>query len=296
MNNIEEIKGQNQFDCFIKMYSYVANAILDTCGNRGERAVRNALQNYGEDRGENLRKLHLEQGIKTNLSSLMAAENCCGEDPRFFRSTVRATEQVQLWEVYSCPLEHMWRSMNSKRAGSFYCEECVHSMVKAYTGGKGQANLSDRMTCGRDTYCRFSLYYRPANLDEEQKQESFGPEGNNAEKVYEVKVHFIKLYYYLLKEASEILGQEGINAVAVGLRGLAEDMEKALKTEADHVGRSVDRRFLEEFFPVETEMGKETLWEEYSANDAERLLRTNLIRPLEKALDLEKQEGTSCIV
>lgn len=287
MNNIEEIKGQNQFDCFIKMYTYLTNAILCTCGNRGERAVRNALQKYGEDRGGKLRKAHLEQGIKTNLSSLMAAENCCGEDPRFFRNTVEASQQVQLWEVYSCPLEHMWKRMNSGKAGSFYCEECVHSLVKAYTGGKGQANLSDRMTCERDTYCRFSLYYRPANMDEEQKSESFGPEGSpEAEPVYSVKEHFIKLYYYLLKEAAELLGKDGINAVAAGLRMLAKDMEEVLKTEADHIGQPVSREFLEEFFPVETEAHKEKLWEEYSANNAEKLLWINFIRPLEKALNL----------
>ena len=286
MNNIEEIKGQNQFDCFIKMYTHVANEILDTCGTRGERAVRNALQKYGEDRGKSLRKAHREQGIKTNLSALMAAENCCGEDPRFFRNTVDATQQVQLWEVYSCPLAHMWRRMKSERAGSFYCEECVHSIVKAYTGGKGQANLSDRMTCERDTYCRFSLYYRPSNLDEEQKNESFGPEeAGKAEPVYVVKEHFIKLYYYLLKEAAELLGQEGINAVAGGLRRLAKDMEETLKIEADHVGRPVDREFLRDFFPVETEK-KEALWEEYASNDARNLLMINLIRPLENALNL----------
>lgn len=287
MNNIEEIKWQNQFDCFIKMYTYVAGTILEICGNRGEKAVRSALQKYGEERGEKLRRDHMNRNIKTNLSSLMAAENCCGEDPRFFRKSVKSTEQVQLLEVYSCPLEHMWRRMKSEKIGSLYCEECVHSMVKAYTCGKGQANLSDRMTCERDTYCRLSLYYRPANMDEEQRNSSFGlMDGEKAEPAYGICENFVKLYCHLLGEAGELLGQDGINAVAMGLRKLTKDMEEALRSEADHIGHPVDRSFYKEYFPVGLEKWEEQTWKGYSENNAARLLRVNFIHPLETALNL----------
>lgn len=286
MNNIEEIKGQNQFDCFIKMYSYIAATLLENGGKRGERAVREALQKYGEDRGKRLREDHMEKGIKTNLASLLHGENCCGEDPRFFRNIIKDTEQVQLWEVYSCPLEHMWRQLGSGKAGSFYCEECVHAMVKAYTGGKGQANLSDRMTCDRDTYCCFSLYYRPANLDEHQKELSFGDGLKiNETSSYNIGENFIRLYYYLLGSAKEMMGQEGVSSVAAGLKALEEDVAKALKKEADHIDYPLNQEFMKDYFPISTS-GEEALWEQYSGNDAKRLLIVNLLHPLEKDLDL----------
>lgn len=295
MNNIEEIKIQNQFDCFIKMYSYIANAILENGGKRGERAVRDALQKYGEDRGKKLREAHLEKGVKTNLRAFRHSGNCCGEDPRFYRTILKDSGQVQIWEVYSCPLEHMWRNLNCGKAGAFYCEECVHAMVKAYTCGKGQANLSDLMTCERDTYCRFSLYYRPANLDERQRDESFGnscKEGMEKEADetdmlpdYSINENFIKLYYYLLGCAKELLGQEGISSVALGLKSLKKDIAETLKKESDNVDHPLDLDFMKDYFPLElTE--QEDLWDQYSGNDAERLLRVNLIAPLKKDLNL----------
>lgn len=286
MNNIEEIKEQNQFDCFIKMYAYIAGALLEN-GKRGEQTVREALIRYGEDRGHRLRTLHIEIGIKTNLKALCQAENCCGEDPRFYRKSVKDMEEVQLWEVYSCPMVHMWRTLEAQKAGMLFCEEVVHAIVRAYTCGKGQANLSDRMTCERDTFCRFSLYYRSANLDEEQRNRSFG-EGGQAPVMpsYDINENFIKLYYFLLSSAKDIMGQEGIRAVAAGLKRLAEDLVRALKKEASHVDRLLDEKFMRDFFPLQLDMEKEVLWEQYSAHDAEKLLRVNLMRTLYHELNL----------
>lgn len=286
MNNIEEIKRQNQFDSFTKMYAYVAGALLEN-GKRGEQAVREALIRYGEERGNRLRMLHMEKGIKTNLKSLCRAENCCGEDPRFYRKSVKDTEEVQLFEVYSCPMEHMWRMLGSEKAGMLYCEEVVHAMMRTYTCGKGQGNLSDLMTCERDNFCRFSLYYRPANLDEEQKSRSFGEMGQALiMPSYDINENFIRLYYYLLSSAKEFMGQDGIRAVAAGLNRLAKDLVKALKKEASHVDRILDDKFMEDFFPLELNMENEALWEQYSGHDAKKLLWVNLIRTLTHELNL----------
>lgn len=286
MNNIEEIKGQKQFDCFINMYARIAVSLLEN-GKRGERAVREALIKYGEDRADRLRKQHIEEGIKTNLKSLCQEENCCGEDPRFYKRSVKDTTEVQIWEVYSCPMEHMWRTLGCQKAGRLYCEEGIHAMVRAYTCGKGQANLSNLMTCERDTFCRFSLYYRPANLDGEQKERSFGQDSTAlVVPSYNINDNFIRLYYFLVSSAKEILGQDGICSVAAGLKRLCEDLSGELKKEAAHVDRKLDERFMEDFFPLKLEPEKEILWERYSDNDAEKLLSVNLIQPLKNMLNL----------
>lgn len=293
MNNSEEIKSQNQFDCFVKLYTYLANAVLENGGSRGERAIRDGLIRYGEDKGRNLRDFHIEKGIKTNLASLLHSENFCGEDPRFYRTILKDTVEVQLYEVYSCPLERIWRALegsqgtkNSLRIGAFYCEECAHAVVRGYTEGKGQANLSDRLTCGRDTYCRFSLYLRPANLDEAQRMRSFGEEDTPAEASFHICENFIKLYYCLLCSAGEILGQEGICFIAKGLKELEADLSKSLKLEAEHLDRPLDREFMGDFFPLNLDCGEDHLWSQCPDYDAKKLLLVNLLAPIKKKLKL----------
>lgn len=287
MNNINEIKTQYQFDFFIKMYTFTANRLLESCGNAGERAVRNALQKYGAELGESLRRQHLEQGIRTNLASLMASENCCGEDPRFFRHTLKATEQVQLWEVYGCPLARLWKQMGADRAGMFYCEECVHSIVLAYTQGKGQANLGERLTSERDSRCSFALYYRPANLDDEQREQSFSSENSPLpSRQYVISDHFIKLYSRLFEEAGSQLGTAGINAIAAGLRDLAANAADSMSIESRHTDLAPDLSFLDSFFPIHMDADQDPLWEILGADNARRLLEINLIHPLKLAMNL----------
>ena len=86
MNNLEEIKFQNKFDYFAKMYGFIARSMMEAGGKRGERAVREAVIRYGRDLGEGIRKAYLELGKKTNLHTLFQMEPCCGTDPRFKRN------------------------------------------------------------------------------------------------------------------------------------------------------------------------------------------------------------------
>ena len=46
MNNLEEIKFQNKFDYFAKMYGFIARSMMEAGGKRGERAVREAVIRY----------------------------------------------------------------------------------------------------------------------------------------------------------------------------------------------------------------------------------------------------------
>ena len=43
----------------------------------------------------------------------------------------------------------------------------------AYTENVGQLNLSKELTCPRDNFCRFSLFFREANMSRERAKEAF---------------------------------------------------------------------------------------------------------------------------
>lgn len=308
MNSLHEIKEQSKFDCFARMYGYIAEAVIEAGGNRGERAVREAVVRYGEELGKRLRREILERGGHTDLAAMRRAQHCCGEDPRFCRHTVRDERESQMFEVYSCPMEAAWRKTGCLRAGAIYCEECIHAAVRGYTGGKGQANLSNYMTCSRDFFCRFSVYLRPANLDEEQRRECFGEmeeeeplafgrterDGNSsaartgkAEKTkaknacreeeergkdsgaFSIERNFLSLYRCLYDAARELLGMDGSAAVLSGLDRLCRDEKRSLRLKADHTGETLNQEFIRAYFPALQERGD---------SEAERLLSLHLTK------------------
>lgn len=296
MYNLEEIKLQNQHDCYSRMYMFVADSINDIGGRKAEGVLREAVRRFGEDRGDTLREQHIKENIKTNLYSLFAKGGDAGHDPRFRQEIIREDSQVRIWEVFTCPMADMWNKNGKSKIGSCYCEEFMHAYVKAYTKGKGQTNISTILTCPRDNHCRFSEYYRPANLDEEQKKQSFEENEQDSnlkaavknEKEFKkaVNMMFIKLYYYLLGTAKEKMGDDGVSAVAIGLRKLAVASAEILKIQADHTGNPVNEAFVDRNFPLLLNTDDEPLWKQYDKNEAKTILKTSYLDPLKAYLEL----------
>ena len=273
---------------FAKMYGFIARSMMEAGGKRGERAVREAVIRYGRDLGEGIRKAYLELGKKTNLHTLFQMEPCCGTDPRFKRNIIKDTEEVQLQEVYHCPLAEVWKREDCTEAGRCYCEELAHSLLDAYTDGRGQANVSNSMTCDRDFFCRFAFYLRPANMDEDQKEQCFGNRGEESGRSgqYPVEDRFLLLYGHLAAAAEEFLGQDGLAALADGLDQFLEDAVKTLKKEAEHTGSALDDSFVSLYFPVEIPGQTQECREESSGAAAFRLLESRLVSRLRKKLCL----------
>lgn len=179
MNTIQEIGLQNQQDFWAMLYMYMGKRIMDICGRRGEKAIRLGLRNMAVEKGRRLRADYLSKGVKTNLETLYAAGNNCSDDPRVRMEVLRQDEDIRIWEIYTCPMASLWLDQGQGWLGNLYCEENQHGLIQGFTGGKGQMNLTKKLTCHRtngcraDNYCRFSSYYRAANTDEEQRRESF---------------------------------------------------------------------------------------------------------------------------
>jgi hypothetical protein len=294
MYNIEEIKLQNMQDHFSKMYLDLAEAIMVSCGIKGEEIIRKAVEKLGEDCGHEILNKHISDGIDTNIKNLFLEERFTKKDPRVRANYIKTDSQVCLWEVYSCPMADMWNSVpGGSKLGSFFCEEYTHALVRAYTEGKGQANLSDILTNKTDNHCRFSVYHRPANLTPEQKIRCFGKgiECKNqtcSEEEFKKNMNkmFIKLYYYLLDEAVELDGNNGACAIAAGLRELTCDTAEAIRLKADHTGKPIDMEFMNKNFPLNIDVNNEPLWKQYSSHEAGKIMDVNFLRPLKNQLGL----------
>lgn len=295
MNTIGEIGEQNKQDFLTLMYLYVGKSLMDICGREAERAVRLAVHETGKREGEALKAKYEKEGVKTNLQTLYQGAFMCTSDPRLRMKVTADTEQMRLWEVYTCPLASLWLDQDGAYLGNCYCEEQQHGLIMGFTGGKGQLNLTKKLTCHRtngcraDNYCRFSSYYRAANIEPQQRAASFGIPGEEQKANIslppvseDLKVRCIRLYCALYGEAKKMFGAEGVCAVAQGLKKLQEETEKLLSYHGEATLRTCDRQFLEENLPVSLEQSEDCQWKECQDPECAKLFEIHVLKPLRK--------------
>ncbi|MDR1732719.1 MAG: L-2-amino-thiazoline-4-carboxylic acid hydrolase [Synergistaceae bacterium] len=294
MYNITEIKDQNQQDCLSLLYLHLAGSLAECCGRSAAGTVREAIRRMGRDMGSSLRKKHVAAGVKTNLRSLYGVGLEYRTDPRMYEEVLADSEEVCLWEVRTCPMADLWNRAGAGEIGLWYCEEFQRGLVTGYTGGRGQMNQSTFLTCRRDNHCRFSAYLRAANLDGEQRRESFpfpgeetGPSApplKDATFAEGIGLQFIKMYGCLLEAARERHGDEGVCAVALGLRRLAGEVTPLMKLHAAHTREVCDEAFLRLNFPIAPDVSQDPRWLDCVDPDAPRLMQINLLNALKTEL------------
>lgn len=299
MNTIREISLQNQQDFWAMLYLHVGSSIMKICGRRGERIIRQAVRSMAEDKGRALKQAYLDNGIKTNLETLYAAEVNCSADPRVRMDVLREEEDIRIWEVYTCPMADLWLDADAGFLGNLYCEENQHGLVRGFTGGKGQLNLTKKLTCHRtngcraDNYCRFSSYYRAANVEEAQCRESFTGSGEEKQPLSPDQVvklaggrreNCMMLLHYLTEAAEKEMGDEGRCAVAAGLRSLVHPTARMMLHYADATLSEDLNKFAAENIPLELDCD-EASWKEWGGQ-AFRLFQINFAGPLKKELGL----------
>ena len=291
MYTYADIKLQNQQDAFSAMYLYVSRNILRLCGQRtGERIIREAARRAGRESGLRQRARLREAGVKTNLHNLFHCGRDFVEDPRVRGKEIFDEEDRQIWEVYTCPLADFWNRSGDGVLGSFYCEEYQYARILAYTDGIGQLNLSNVLTCPRDNFCRFSLYFREANMSRERAKESFAhcDPGYQAPETPPADVSFgegirnmtISIYCHLLETAREYCGQEGVCAVAEGLKEWMPQALESLKTQAVHTLCPLDGDFVEKNFPLALNAEADPAWEPYPDGEARKLMQNLVLAPI----------------
>ena len=172
MYTYPEIKLQNKQDAFCAMYHNICRSIFALCGAyEGEGVIRSAVRAAGEASGaEQLKKLTQAKAC-TDLSNLYRLGTDIAIDPRIRANVIFDEKDRQVFEIYTCPLADYWKRHGGERAGMIFCEEYNLAKVKAYTENKGQMNLSKKLSDPRDCFCRFSVYFRQANMSKERAEE-----------------------------------------------------------------------------------------------------------------------------
>lgn len=284
MYNYGDIKLQNKQDSFSAMYLYVSRSILELCGRRtGEKICREAMRRAGRESGMAQREKLQAANVKLNLQTLFHCGLDYVPDPRFRGQEIFNEEERQIYEVYTCPMADFWNSRDGGKLGSFFCEEYHYARLLAFTGGVGQLCLSNSLTCPRDNFCRISTFYREANLTAEEAKASFAhcdpgytPPQPPADADFGQGVArlAVGVYYYLLETAQEICGQEGVCAVAEGLKQWAAQAVEALRVQAVHTLLPVDADFVAKNFVLSTDSASDPLWQGHTGHNARELMQT----------------------
>ena len=256
MYNISEIKLQHKYDSWVFWYMYIADSVMEICGRSGEKIIRKAVAKSAEMQGESLRKKHVELGIYTNIKGLY--KYGCGalNDPRVIENVIEESAEERFWEIYTDPMCHILQNANKQYLGLVFSEEYQLALLKAYTMGKGQMNLSKNIHCSRDNHSRYSAYFRPANTVGEHRKEAFPPIGE-ASPEYDIPPmdfttyveELARLFYLNILDLAEIeRGKEGISAVAEGVKNYCKDIIPIMKKHADNTARNYDEKLYEDYF------------------------------------------------
>jgi hypothetical protein len=197
----------------------------------GEKALRQAIHDYGAYRASRVRADHEAQGLAINLATMMNEGDMPNTDslasknrvctPSYFRTTV--TE---------CTLYDAWRDLGGVDVGRIYCEEVHEPLYCEYADGV-TLEMPDFMTKG-DEVCTFILTLPEAQESTSQpapgsREEETAPPETKIARLYGV------LYCYVARAMLDAFGDEGERVLRHALGDYARHEGEALNE--DQVAR-----------------------------------------------------------
>lgn len=267
MDNIEELKLQNQQDSWTLLYDCLCSEAIRAFGWRGERCIRHSLKAMGEWQGNRARQAHAKVGIPTDLYSLFHYGPLAAKDPRVVSMVRTDTAQERIWDVFTSPVARLLGVRGHDAFGVWYFEEYARAVVLAYTENRGQYCISKNLNCPRDIICQASAYLRPANQTAEQRHRSFGvprPENVLAPSLHEsIAQKTILLCVISHDLLTEMFGADGERAFSNALRAYADEIVSVMQQWANETGMRFDKEFAMLNFSLSLD-ASEPLWSEAS--------------------------------
>lgn len=289
---IHEIEMENQRSVFPRLFYFLAKQVSDACGRGGEGAVREAVRSFAAERGKKLRQAHRTAGLKQNVKSYQLASDTL-VDTRRREKYLALNEEVCLKEVYTCPYAGIWLQYGGWEIGKWYCEEMEKARFEAYTNGAGQMHLSQMLTEERNNHCRFSMYYREANISPEEAKESFTENKHTPADTAEIDEHFylsdgnicLMLYYKMYAAAVSHFGGTGHCAVAEGLKRFSDDAVATMRSQAKRTLHPFNAGFAGKNFPLPLELSALPEAFDASQTEANALLEKHMLSRIRRELD-----------
>ena len=288
----------NLSDTYTLMYGFVGKQLVEDLGVDGEAALREASRKFGYDRAECSRAKHLAVNAKINMLNLFTLFHDLPEDPRFRRELQEINPQERVSHTLVCPMADVWAKFGQKEIGRIYCEEFHPACYNHYAFDHAEVNLSKTLTQDGDEYCDFNVILRPEHLPDDLKPVCFAEydpyyvQPEFEQPPIDGKVGFgtlfVKLFYYLYRQASQDLGQAGTEACRKGLQACAAAVAGLFQERAQEGNDVIDSKYVVDNLPIDlkTSSVDSAFWKNYSDCPAMEELQTYFCDPLAAALGL----------
>lgn len=121
----------------------LARAAIERHGDAGRQAVAAALEKSGEERGQRLRKQHLEDGVTPNAVNFIRHHDL---PARFVwrTSVVEEREGRTVIEISESPQDEAWADYDAQELAALWYEASYPAMVRAYLPGSSTKWLALR--------------------------------------------------------------------------------------------------------------------------------------------------------
>lgn len=221
---------RNCIDAWALLYSCIAQALDQKFGAEGRSVLRRSIRGYAAERGSRRKDELRAEGLSVDLRNLCTAGCDFPIDHRTEVEWIKTAPQELFANVAHCPMAKLWADTGVSDLGCIYCEEFYHAYFKSALFHKVQVNLTQMMTHERDELCRFSLYLRPANLEETQRAVCFGKEEVSGESVARVPVkdmirsQWALFYTHCYANIQAAFGEKGLLVLKEALTSFADRM------------------------------------------------------------------------
>jgi hypothetical protein len=193
------------------LYAFLATAMVEGFGEAGERALRQAVHDYGVYRASWVRANHQAGGLALNLANMMNFGDMPNTDSLEKEGRLCTPSDFRV-TVTECIHHNTWSTLDSVDVGRIYCEEVHGPLYCEYADGV-TLDLSEFLTKG-DNVCTFILTLPDAPDETAQPTLDAHPEVKIA-RLYGV------LYCFLAKALLDAFGDEGESALRQALRAYA---------------------------------------------------------------------------
>lgn len=273
----------NWQDSYTMLYGFISRQLVEDHGLVGERAVRLAIRDFGNARGEEIRNRHLKDGVKINMLSLFTLANECYGDNRWARELQELNPQERASHTLSCPLADIFKKYNFGEIGRMYCEEVHPAIYNHYPFDHGQCNLAKTMSQG-DDYCDFNIILRPYDIPDDLKPVCFeeydptyqGPTGKTLPNLHKGGFGRLTtiLVYSLIANAENEAGKAGIDSACRGMTVCVDELVKVFADRAREENKPLDAAYVEQNFPFGISVDEDgSEWDHYSDHHAKELVQ-----------------------
>ena len=126
---------RNGANLFGALYYFLGTELTDVLGDAGEQLLRKAVRETARERGEALRREHLEAGLPINLESLMKNYDSPVEEAFEWAEGEIMTPTQWHADCTYCPFYDVWGKVGGQKLGWLFDEELHPALYQAYHPG-----------------------------------------------------------------------------------------------------------------------------------------------------------------